>query len=61
MDDPANQSQFGKTVALAADQLSGSAAIPLNGRYWEGIRMPDQRASDSGFMTHAASKMDISG
>ena len=33
MDDPANQSQFGKTVALAADQLSGSAAVLLNGRY----------------------------
>ena len=30
MDDPANQSQFGKTVAFAADQLSGSAAAQLN-------------------------------
>ena len=44
MDDPANQSQFGKTVALAADQLSGSAAVLLNGRYREGFRMPAQRA-----------------
>ena len=31
-------------VALAADQLSGSAAIPLNGRYREGFPMPAQRA-----------------
>jgi hypothetical protein len=61
MDDPANQSQFGKTVALAADQLSGSAAVPLNGRYREGFRMPARRAIDPGFMTHAESKMDISG
>jgi hypothetical protein len=37
MDDPANQSQFGKTVAFAADQLSGSAAAQLNGRDRKGF------------------------
>jgi hypothetical protein len=61
MDDPANQSQFGKTVALAVDQLSGSAAIPFNGRYRAQFPMPAQREIEPGFMTHAESAMDIYG
>jgi|SRR6516165_8223948 len=45
MNNLANQFQFGKTVALAADQLSGSAAIPLNGRYREGFACrPSERS-----------------
>jgi len=45
MDDPANQSQFGKIVSLAADQLSGSAAVPLNDRHRARFRMPAQRST----------------